>query len=144
MESFEDVFELIISGCDYVTFVENLNDALDALPSTRDSAEAVLNAVDAYDILELYNALFDKFKDFLTDREKEKIIAKYKKISDLIFLPWWVKEEYLNEKGIKGRIKELVRGKAFSEAKVTHRSDYSRTRHHIKVPHTILRITMSN
>lgn len=115
MESFEDVFELIISGCDYVTFVENLNDALDALPSTRDSAEAVLNAVDAYDILELYNALFDKFKDFLTDREKEKIIAKYKKISDLKFLPWWVKEEYLNEKGIKGRIEELVRGSSSLE-----------------------------
>ncbi len=46
-----------------------------------------------YDILELYNVLFDKFEDYMTESEKEKIIAQYKKTFDLTILPWWAKEE---------------------------------------------------
>ena len=93
MKNFDDVFELINTGCDYAAFIDELNNALEALPITRESTEAVLDAVDQFDILELYNALFDNFESFLTETEKKEIIARYKRTFDLTVLPWWVEEE---------------------------------------------------
>ncbi len=93
MKNLDDVFELL--NCDYVIFIDELDNALEALPITRESTETVLDAVDQFDIPELYNALFYKFESFLTEAEKKEIITRYKRTFDLTVLPlpWWVEED---------------------------------------------------
>lgn len=92
MKSLDDVFEMINAEGSYQDFVDALDEALKKLPISRESAVKVMDAIEQYDILELYNALFDSFEEFLMEEEKTKVIARYKKTFDLSMLPWWAEE----------------------------------------------------
>lgn len=76
-------------GEDVEGFNDRLDEALEELPLTRESAEKLMDTITSYDVEELYEALFDTFEDFLTDEEKERFIRRYKDTFDYSELPWW-------------------------------------------------------
>lgn len=67
-------------------FFEQLSDYLDELSVTRENAEALLDAIDSYDIYELYQTLADNFRFLLTDKEYSEIKRKYRKTFDVKML----------------------------------------------------------
>ena len=67
-------------------FFEQLSDYLDELSITRENAEALLDAIDTYDIYELYQTLADDFRSLLTDKEFSEIKRKYRKTFDVEML----------------------------------------------------------
>ncbi len=86
----EDIFENLGSeGKNYGDFTDLLDEALEKLPFTRESAEELMDAIISYDEAELYDALFDNFAEFVTREEKNKIIQRYKDTFDVPELPWW-------------------------------------------------------
>lgn len=86
----EDIFENLGSeGKNYGDFTDLLDEALEKLPFTRESAEELMDAIISYDEAELYDALFDNFAEFVTREEKDKILQHYKDIFDVSELPWW-------------------------------------------------------
>ena len=86
----EDIFEnLAFEAKDYGDFTDLLDEVLEKLPFSRESAEELMDAITRYDAAELYDALFDNFAEFVTGEEKDKIIQRYKDIFDIPELPWW-------------------------------------------------------
>jgi len=86
----EDIFEkLCFEGKDYGDLTDLLDEALEKLPFSRESAEELMDAITRYDAAELYDALFDNFAEFVTREEKDKILQHYKDIFDVSELPWW-------------------------------------------------------
>ena len=86
----EDIFEnLCFEGRDYGDLTDLLDEALEKLPFSRESAEELMDAITRYDAAELYDALFDNFAEFVTREEKNKIIQRYKDTFDVPELPWW-------------------------------------------------------
>ena len=86
----EDIFEnLCFEGRDYGDLTDLLDEALEKLPFSRESAEELMDAITSYDEAELYDALFDNFAEFVTREEKDKILQHYKDIFDVSELPWW-------------------------------------------------------
>ena len=86
----EDIFEnLCFEGQDYGDLTDLLDEALEKLPFSRESAEELMDAITRYDAAELYDALFDNFAEFVTREEKDKILQHYKDIFDVSELPWW-------------------------------------------------------
>ena len=86
----EDIFEnLCFEGRDYGDLTDLLDEALEKLPFSRESAEELMDAITRYDAAELYEALFDKYEEFVTGEEKDKIIQRYKDTFDIPELPWW-------------------------------------------------------
>ena len=86
----ENVFEELSSdGENFGDFTDRLDKALEELPLIRESAEKLMDAITSYDVIELYDALLDTFKEFLTEGEKERIIQHYKDTFNVSELPWW-------------------------------------------------------
>ncbi len=63
-------------------FWEILTDHLLCLPETRASAVELLDAIDQWDDIRLYNTLLLDFEDFLRPDERERVIRQYKELFD--------------------------------------------------------------
>ncbi len=56
---------------------------LDEMEATRDNAEELLEAIEAYDMPLLYQQLLDKYESVLTDEERERVRRRYEARFDL-------------------------------------------------------------
>ena len=50
---------------------------------SRTTVDMILDVVDSYDIWELYNILFTKYRDLLSDKEYANLVKKYNGIFDI-------------------------------------------------------------
>lgn len=79
-------------------FSDILDDYLEHMPGTRESALEIINEMDSYDCWDLYKTLFEDFLEFLTKDELKAAVEKYNKTFDLSLLPL---EAHLDESIIK-------------------------------------------
>ena len=78
-KGFDDLFDHI-SDPDFDFILE---DYLDKMPHTRESAVKLLDAVSGWDILLIYRRLLTDYSDLLTRDEKSFLQAEYKKNFDI-------------------------------------------------------------
>ena len=78
-----EALDLFVSSSDYQSSLDILQDTIDSLPNTRESAVIIMDAIKCYDIPELYIALFEKAGKFLTVEERTHIRCKYSELFSL-------------------------------------------------------------
>lgn len=80
--SIHDIIELYLDPTSEITGIE-LNELLESIDYSRTAVDMILDAVDSYDIWELYNILFTKYRDLLSDKEYANLVKKYNGIFDI-------------------------------------------------------------
>lgn len=88
--SLDNVFDAVSEE----DFSELLDDYLEHMPRTRESAQEIMAETEAYDCWDLYKTLFEDFIPFLTKEELQNAVRKYKETFDLTILPL---TDYLDE-----------------------------------------------
>ena len=81
-ESINDIIELYLDPTSEFTATD-LNELLESMDHSRTTVDMILDAVDSYDIWELYNILFTQYRDLLSDKEYENLLEKYNSIFDI-------------------------------------------------------------
>ena len=83
----EAICEYLSSGCCDYDFLE---DVLLDLPLSREVAVALYRLTESFDgMLELYEVIFDKYTDFLTDSELSHLLDRAKKVWEPIIWKRW-------------------------------------------------------
>ena len=80
--SIHDIIELYLDPTSEITGIE-LNELLESIDYSRTAVDMILDVVDSYDIWELYNILFTKYRDLLSDKEYANLVKKYNGIFDI-------------------------------------------------------------
>lgn len=83
--SIHDIIELYLDPTSEITG-SALNELLESMDYSRTTVDMILDVVDSYDIWELYNILFTKYRDLLSDKEYANLVKKYNGIFDIPML----------------------------------------------------------
>ena len=78
----KDLIDLIdeMNACNlaYDDFTDRLCTVLEEMKVNRQSVEEILDAIESYDVIELYDSLFTRFGDLLSQSENNYYLEKYK------------------------------------------------------------------
>lgn len=81
--SLDNVFDAVSEE----DFSELLDDYLEHMPRTRESAQEIMAETEAYDCWDLYKTLFEDFLPFMTRAELKNAAEKYSNTFDTSLLP---------------------------------------------------------
>lgn len=79
MSKLDRLFEDMINCNDIFSYMDEIEDELNNLPITRESAIELMNLIDTYELKEIYDILFQNYADVLTMNERQYVNEKYRR-----------------------------------------------------------------